>query len=109
MGRCDLPGGTWHACLWTPQGDVVDLGALDESYSDAWSINDQGEVVGKYYLNPNWEGARAFLWTRKHGMVDLNTLVEVPDGVILAYANSIDDFGWITGMNNLGTAYLLIP
>ena len=42
-------------------------------------------------------------------MLDLNTLVDLPDGVVLVTANSINDFGWITGMNNQGTAYVLIP
>jgi hypothetical protein len=42
-------------------------------------------------------------------MLDLNTLVDLPDEVVLVEANSINDFGWITGKNNLGTAYVLIP
>jgi probable HAF family extracellular repeat protein len=111
VGRCDLPDDTWHACLWTPQGDIVDLGALDCSYSDAWSINDGGEVVGNYYLGADYEGAKAFIWTKKHGMRDLTELVDLPDkeNMSISYATSINDFGWIAGTTCSGTACLLIP
>jgi hypothetical protein len=59
------------------------------------------------------ERSLAFIWTKKNGMQDLNTLVDLPSGVIVAEANSINDFGWIAGTstNNLGlySACLLIP
>lgn len=109
VGWCELPGGGWHACLWTPHGDTIDLGVLDGLYSEAFSINDHGEVVGTSYLDETLETSRAFLWTKKHGMRDLSTLVDLPDGVFVAYANSINHFGWIAGTSNLGTACLLIP
>ena len=109
VGWYELPGGAWHACLWTRHGDTVDLGALDGLYSEASSINDHGEVVGTSYFDDTLSTSRAFLWTKKHGMRDLSTLVDLPDGVFVAYANSINDFGWIAGTSNLGTACLLIP
>jgi len=110
VGWCDLPGSLeWHACLWNRHGDVVDLGTAGGLNSEAFSINDHGQVVGLYYPGTSLDETRAFLWARKHGMLDLNTLVDLPDGVVLVHANSINDFGWITGMNNLGTAYVLIP
>jgi len=115
VGWCDLPGGAWHACLWTPHGDTVDLGALDGSlYSEAYSINDHGEVVGTSYLDGTLPTSRAFIWTKKGGMQDLNTLVDLlPDGVLVTSASSINDFGWIagTGISNhsTATACLLIP
>lgn len=113
VGWCELPGGGWHACLWTPHGDTVDLGALNGFYSEAYSINDHGAVVGTSYLDETLETSRAFIWTRKGGMQDLNALVDLPDGVLVAHANGINDFGWIAGTstNNLGlySACLLIP
>ena len=109
VGWCDLPDGDWHACFWTTSGDVLDLGALDGIYSEALSINDRGEVVGTYYFDADLEDARAFIWTKKHGMQDLSGLVDLPDGVFVADATSINDFGWIAGTNSLGTACLLIP
>ena len=115
VGWCDLPEGGRHACLWTSHGDTVDLGVLDGLlYAVALSINDRGEVVGDSYSNVDTlETYRAFIWTKKNGMQDLNTLVDLPSGVIVAEANSINDFGWIAGTstNNLGLyrACLLIP
>jgi probable HAF family extracellular repeat protein len=109
VGWCELPGGGWHACLWTPHGDTVDLGALDGLYSEAYSINDHGKVVGSVFLDKTLETSRAFIWTRKGGMQDLNTLVDLPDGVLVAHANSINDFGWIAGTTDSGSACLLIP
>jgi len=109
VGWCELPEGGWHACLWTAYGDTVDLGALDGLYSEAYSINDHGAVVGTSYLDETLETSRAFIWTRKGGMQDLNALVDLPDGVLVAYANGINDFGWIAGTTDSGTACLLIP
>jgi probable HAF family extracellular repeat protein len=109
VGWCDLPKGVWHACLWTPRGDVVDLGALEGLYSEALSINDRGDIVGTYYFGTDLAEARAFLWTKKDGMQDLSALVDLPDGVFVVHANSINDFGWIAGTNSMGTACLLIP
>ena len=110
VGWCDIPENLgWHACLWNPNGDPVDLGTAGGLNSEAFSINDHSQVVGLYYPDASLYITRAFLWNRKHGMLDLNTLAHLPDGVVLVIANSINDFGWITGMNNQGTAYVLIP
>jgi probable HAF family extracellular repeat protein len=110
VGWCDLPGSLgWHACLWNRHGDVIDLGAAEGLNSEAFSINDYGQVVGLYYPGASLVETRACVWTKKHGMLDLNTLADLPDGVVLELAISINDFGWITGMSNLGRAYVLIP
>ena len=109
VGWCELPGDLRHACLWSSQGDTVDLGALDGLYSEAYSINDRGTVVGTSFLDETLETSRAFIWTREDGMQDLNTLIDLPDEVFVIEAISINDFGWVAGSNNLGTACLLIP
>jgi probable HAF family extracellular repeat protein len=110
VGWCDLPGSKeWHACLWDPDGDTLDLGTAGGMNSEAYSINDHGEVVGLYYPGESLDVTRAFIWTRKQGMVDLSTLADLPEGVDLAIANSINDFGWIAGMNSNYKAYVLIP
>ncbi len=111
VGWCELPEGDWHACLWTSHGETVDLGLLEDGlYSIAYSINDHGAVVGTSYLDETLETSRAFIWTRTSGMQDLNELIEdLPEGVHVAHANGINDFGWIAGTNDRFTACLLIP
>lgn len=110
VGWCELPEGVWHACLWTSHGDTVDLGANDGSYSEAYSMNRHGEVVGTYYLDDQLEQAWAFIWARKEGMQDLSELtMGLPPGTHVAYANSINDFGWIAGTGSDFRACLLIP
>jgi len=110
VGWCDLPGSLeWHACLWDPNGDILDLGPDEGLNSEAYSINEHGQVVGLYYPGESLEVTRSFLWTRKHGMMDLKSLTDMPDEVDLVIANSINDFGWITGMNSTDKAYVLIP
>jgi probable HAF family extracellular repeat protein len=107
VGGCVLPEShRWHACLWDVNGFPWDLSTPEGPDSEAYSINDRGQVVGLYYPDG---GPRAFLWSRNHGMLDLTALADLPDGVVLTTAFSINDFGWITGMSSLGTAYLLIP
>lgn len=110
VGWCELPDGAWHACLWTSHGDTVDLGVNDGLYSEAYSINRHGEVVGTYYFDDELEEARAFVWSRKDGLRDLSDLtIDLPAGVHVAHANSINDFGWIAGTSSNFTACLLIP
>jgi probable HAF family extracellular repeat protein len=70
------------------------LGTLPgDSFSIAWGINIQGQIVGQ---SINASGAsRAFIW-RNGVMTDLNTLI-VPGVVSLVYANDINDSGEIAG------------
>lgn len=110
VGWCDMPGSLeWHACLWDSNGDTVDLGTAGGLNSEAFAINDHGQIVGLYYPGASLDVTQAFLWSKKHGMVNLDTMADLPEGVSLASANSINDFGWITGMTDEGIAYLLIP
>jgi probable HAF family extracellular repeat protein len=65
VGATNAAGGS--AFLWTESGGAEDLGELPGSGlygTQAWGINDAGEVVGV-------SKGRAFLWTRSSGMQDL--------------------------------------
>ena len=73
------PVGDQRAFLWE-NGVMQDLGALDKGRSEAWSINNSGQIVGsligphgKYY---------PFLWEN-------NAMVQLPGGE--GYALSIND------------------
>jgi probable HAF family extracellular repeat protein len=65
VGATNAAGGS--AFLWTESGGAEDLGELPGSGlygTQAWGINDAGEVVGV-------SKGRPFLWTRSSGMQDL--------------------------------------
>jgi probable HAF family extracellular repeat protein len=105
-----------HAVLnHYPDLAVQDLGTVTPyPYSEAWSINHSGAVVG-------WSGTltvrRAFLWTPSQGMQDLGTLaglnavaMDINDaGQVVGYASDVDDqnaraFLWTQagGLQDLG-------
>ena len=72
----------------------------DGTYSEAFDINNAGQVVGE--VASSW-GLRAFLWTSEAGLVDLNTKVtNLPGDVVLIGAFSINEKGQIVafGMKN---------
>jgi probable HAF family extracellular repeat protein len=78
-----------HAVLWK-NGSVMDLGTLGTgSYSEAWGINNLGQVVGWSYTNGGSFGVHAFLYTGK--LVDLTPTSDT------AYATDINDAGQVTG------------
>jgi len=85
---------------------VESLGALPgQGWSTAFAINDRGQVVG-------WSGFRAFLWSRKEGIQDLNNLIPENSGWTLILPTAINARGQITGQGNLNGqshAFLLTP
>jgi probable HAF family extracellular repeat protein len=86
-------GGTdlGHAVLWSG-GSVRDLGALGTgAYSEAWGINNLGQIVGYSYISGGGFPYHAFLYTASTGMVDLT-----PD-TDTGYATDINDEGQVTG------------
>jgi hypothetical protein len=88
--------------------NIIDLGTLGGTSSYAYSINDNGQIVG-------WADGRACLFdsTGQGNNIDLNTLIDPSSGWTLIFANSINNHGWIVGqgINPAGYehTYLLIP
>jgi len=94
VGQSDTATGT-DAFLWAVD-NMVDLGNLGGSSAAANSINRYGEVVGTSNTTGDAD-IRAFLWTVKKGMVDLNTLISPTSGWDLQNASSINDHHVIVG------------
>lgn len=89
-----------HAFLWDREHGVIDLGVLPgQTNSAAQAVNSRDEVVG--YSALFFTGAYPFLWTRRTGMVNLNTLIDSSSGWVLIDASGINDKGQITGFGTL--------
>jgi len=81
----------FRAILWS-KGQIRDLGTLGGPYSEAFGINDQGQITGQAYI-PGGIGADAFLY--ENGvMKDLGTITS-PTGSNGQYAYGL-------GINNDG-------
>lgn len=80
------------ACLWQ-DGKIIDLGSLPHcDYSDAYAINDSGQVVGEAETVPGpWH---AFLW-QNGKMRNLNYVVANRADLLLRKAVSINNKGEI--------------
>ena len=73
---------------------VDDLEALEgDLFSEAFAINEHGEVVGVSFGGIN--GSRAFIW-RNGVLTNLNDLVDIAPDVLMS-AQDINDAGQITG------------
>lgn len=96
--------------LWEPAGGMRALGSLGGNGAAA-DINFWGQVVG-WSLTASGE-QRAFLWTSRDGMVDLNILLPPHSGWTLESATDINNLGQIigVGLNPQGQrrAFLLTP
>lgn len=88
-----------RATLWPAGGVALDLGTLaGGTASHATGINSTGDVVG---TSTSTRGSRAFLWTGRDGMQDLNTLlVSPPAGLVLTVAVGISDTGAIVAVGH---------
>jgi probable HAF family extracellular repeat protein len=71
-------GTQFHAATWQG-GNIRDLGTLGGTDSEAWAVNDRGDVIGIAFLDTppvppfNQPQTDAFLWSKGH-MTDLGSL-----------------------------------
>lgn len=127
LERCPM-----RAVLWTPTGEISDLGTLPgDTLSAASGINLSGQVIGSSgntLAGQGWGGnggsgfggdggsvaviGRPFLWSARNGMRDLNTLIRPGSGWVLNSVSSINILGQIVGsgtMNGQSHGFLLTP
>jgi uncharacterized delta-60 repeat protein len=89
----------FRAFIWNGS-TKTDLGTLGGDYSNAWAVNDNGQVVGASLTAPDGEPGteHAFLW-QNGTMTDLGTLSAVTLDVSAAYA--INNNGQVAGESSV--------
>jgi probable HAF family extracellular repeat protein len=106
VGTSNLAGDqTHHAFLWErcnsrERGSLRDLGTLGGKNSEAFWVNDTGEIVGRADFSPESSDRHGFLWTGGK-MIDLG----VPEGTPCSTALQINSKGQIilnTGVCGVG-------
>lgn len=99
-----------RAFIWTDSSGMQNLGSLSLYQSQAWSVSDNGIVVGWAYAFDSLYNTfleSAFIWTSDSGMQNLNTLYSnlIPVTGKLTFANSIS----ANGRYIVGTGYKSNP
>jgi probable HAF family extracellular repeat protein len=114
-------GTATHAVLWSASGRIRDLGTLPgDTLSAASNMNFFGQVIGSsgntatcdFGASPYEVTGRPFIWTRRSGMQDLNTLISANSGWVLNSATGINIWGQIAGsgtLNGQSHGFLLTP
>ena len=98
VGTSYLAGdASWHAFLWS-DGHMADLGTLGGANSEAMSINDLGQVVGRARVTDSPVVRHPVLWENGH-IVDLGILAPCASGT----GKSINNRGQIVGSVTLCT------
>jgi probable HAF family extracellular repeat protein len=108
-----------QAFLWSESTGMRELGTLNLSnQSQAFGLNDAGQVVGDLFQLFSGSENRAFLWSESTGVQNLGTLggnirsaaFDINNaGQVVGFANTVDEqtraFLWTesTGIRNLGS------
>jgi probable HAF family extracellular repeat protein len=119
VGSSTAPAG--GAFLWTAEEGLQNLGYLPNPertfhFSGAADVNNHGIVVGAsasyFNLDDDEESPSVtpFIWSRRSGMQDLNTLIKHRNGWTIQRPFAINDRGDIlaTGFNEEGFSVLLL-
>jgi probable HAF family extracellular repeat protein len=96
VGWSEIPLGlnsVWNHAFLYQNGAMQDLGTLGQQYSEAYGINNDGDIVGRIH-STNFN--HAFIY-RSGVMEDLNNLLPPNSGWELFDARDISDTGHIVG------------
>jgi uncharacterized membrane protein len=109
-----IGGGNFYiACLFdsTGHGNNIKLGTLGGQESIAWSISDNGIIVGQAYTEIGQWRACLFDASGQGNNIDLNTVIPQQSGWVLEYARGVnndgDIVGWGINPDGIRHAYLL--
>jgi probable HAF family extracellular repeat protein len=92
-GTSDTAAGPSHAFFYNPGLALDDLGALTGFQSNAYGMNDAGDVVGSFLVTtPQWIEERAFVYRTSTGPVDIGNL-----GGSYGTARDINNRGEVVG------------
>jgi len=92
-GALDYPSPFTRHAFFAEDNWLSDLGTLGGTTSQAFALNDHGQVVGYSELVPNDNTQRPFLWEKGGGMQDLG----LPPGCTTACAFDINNLGQVVG------------
>ena len=112
-----------HAILWRAGAGMKDLGTLaGDTSSVALKVNFFGRIIGSSGNTVVWQNGenggliqvigRPFVWSRRSGMRDLNSLIASNSGWALNSATGINIWGQIVGSgtrNGQAHGFLLTP
>jgi probable HAF family extracellular repeat protein len=95
VGFSSAPDGNVHGFYWNG-GKLIDIGTLGGGYTQPTAINFFGEVVGFSNITGN-TNTHAFVWTKKTGIIDLNSVLPANSGWELNAAYGVSPAGEIVG------------
>jgi probable HAF family extracellular repeat protein len=99
VGRAAVQSGETHAVLWQ-DGRLVDLGTIPGGqYSEAYAINDRGQVVGWSTIDQSTCTAFDGCWHAFHWEDGIMTDLLGLDPRFQSYAYSLNDKGQIVGIS----------